>query len=264
MTNKIYNRKYVAEVMMNWDEHTKYYDWEFDLICTKQKNDIRIWKALAAEFDGNILELCCGSGRVTQELIKDGQNITVLDNSIEMLDIIRAKNLPNLEIINSDMTTFNIEKQFKFAFISYSSFQQLLSLEEQIKCLENIHDHLEDGGVLAMDINPRICEGEEIMPKTHSYTAEYPINNSTVTMYTSHKIDRINQIKHWKDEYLEVTKNSEERRTYVDISLKECSLDYMKLLFRKCNFEIINIYGDFDKGKVTEDSENLIYITKKI
>ena len=248
---------------MNWDEHTKYYDWEFDLICTKQRNDIRIWKALASEFGYPILELCCGSGRVTQELIKEGHNITAIDNSSEMLDVLRAKNLPNLKIINSDMKSFKLGKQFKFVFISYSSFQQLLTLEEQIKCLKNIQEHLEDKGVLAIDINPRICEGEEILPTTHSYTAEYPVNESTVTMYTSHIIDRINQIKHWKDEYLQIAKNGEERRTYVDISLKECSLDYMKLLFEKCNFEIINIYGDFDKGEVTDDSENLIYVVKK-
>jgi hypothetical protein len=129
--------------------------------------------------------------------------------------------------------------------------------------LENLQDHLEDGGVLAMDINPRICEGEEILPKTHSYTAEYPVNESTITMYTSHTIDRVSQIKHWKDEYLEINRNGEERKTYVDISLKECSLDYMKLLFEKCNFEIINIYGDFLKGDVTENSENLIYVVRK-
>ena len=200
---------------------------------------------------------------MTQELIKEGHNITAIDFSSEMLDVLRAKNLPNLKIINSDMKSFKLGKQFKFVFISYSSFQQLLTLEEQIKCLKNIQEHLEDKGVLAMDINPRICEGEEILPTTHSYTAEYPVNESTVTMYTSHIIDRINQIKHWKDEYLQIAKNGEERRTYVDISLKECSLDYMKLLFEKCNFEIINIYGDFDKGEVTDDSENLIYVVKK-
>ena len=249
---------------MNWNNHAKYYDWEFDLICTKQRNDIRIWKALAQEFGSPILELCCGSGRITQELIKDGHNILAIDNSTEMLDILKAKNLPNLEIHNSDMTTFKLDRKFKFAFISYSSFQQLLTLKEQIKCLNNIHDHLEDGGVLAMDINPRICEGDDFLPRTHSYTAEYLINNSTVTMYTSHRIDRINQIKHWKDEYLEIAKNGKEQSTYVDISLKECSKDYMRLLFEKCNFEIINIFGDFDKGDVTEESENLIYVVRKV
>jgi len=249
---------------MNWNNHAKYYDWEFDLICTNQREDIRIWKALADEFGDPILELCCGSGRITQELLQDGHITTAIDNSEAMLNILRAKNLSNLEIINSDMTTFKLNKKFKFAIVSYSSFQQILTMEDQIKCLKNIHDHLEDGGVLAMDINPRICEGAEILPRTHSYTAEYPINNSTVTMYTSHKIDRINQIKHWRDEYLEIAENDEEQRTYVDISLKECSLDYMKLLFEKYKFEIINIYGNFDKGEVTEDSENLIYVVKKM
>jgi len=248
---------------MNWNEHAKYYDWEFDLICTNQREDIRIWRSLVNEFGDPILELCCGSGRITQELLKDGHNIFTIDNSTEMLNILRAKNLPNLEILNSDMTTFKLNKEFKFAIVSYSSFQQLLTLEEQIKCLKNIRDHLENGGVLAMDINPRICEGAEILPRTHSYTADYPINNSTVTMYTSHRIDRINQIKHWRDEYLEIAENGQEQRTHVDISLKECSLDYMKLLFEKCGFEILNIYGDFYKGEVTEESENLIYVVRK-
>jgi len=248
---------------MNWNDISKYYDWEFDLICTNQREDIAIWKTLATEFGGPILEICCGSGRITEELYNNNHKITAIDNSIGMLDKLRAKHLPGLDIINSDMTTFSLNKKFKFAFISYSSFQQLLTLDEQINCLNNIHKHLENGGVLAMDINPRICEGEEILTRTHSYTANYPINNSTVTMYTSHKIDMINQIKHWRDEYLEIDENGEEQRTYVEISLKECSLDYMKLLVEKCNFKIINIYGDFNKGKVTENSNNLIYVVRK-
>jgi len=248
---------------MNWNDHAKYYDWEFDLICTNQRNDVRLWKALANDFGSPILEICCGSGRITEELIKDGHIITVIDNSDEMLYKLKAKKLPDLEIINSDMTTFKLNRKFNLAFISYSSFQQLPTLDEQVKCLNNIRDHLDDDGVLALDVNPRICVGEDILPRTHSYTAEYPSNKSTVTMYTSYTIDRIKQIKHWRDEYLEISENGEEQRTYVEISLKECSLDYMKLLFEKCNFKILEIYGDFDKGKVTEDSDNLIYVAKK-
>lgn len=247
---------------MNWSAHAKYYDWEFDLICTKQREDVRIWKALAKEYGSPILELCCGSGRITEELIKDDHIISAIDNSAEMLAILSNKNLPNLEIIKADIKNFRLLKKFNFAFISYSSFQQLLTLDEQILCLNNIHDHLEDGGVLAMDINPRICEGEETYPRTPSYTAEFTQNNSTVTMYTSHRIDRIKQIKHWRDEYLEIAENGEEQRTFVEISLKECSLDYMKLLFEKCGYEILNIYGDFGKGDITEESNNLIYVVR--
>lgn len=247
---------------MNWNGHAKYYDWEFDLICTNQAEDIKIWKALAHEFEGPILELCCGSGRITQELMKDGYIITAIDNSFEMLKILKAKDLSNLELINSDIRTFKVNKKFRFAFISYSSFQQLLTLDDQLNCLTNIYEHLEDKGVLAMDINPRICEGLEVRPKMHAYTAKY-LGNSTVTMYTSHKLDRIKQIKHWRDEYLRVDKNGEEVTTFIDISLKECSLDYMKLLFNKCKFEILDIYGDFNRGDVTEDSNNLIYVVRK-
>ena len=248
---------------MNWNNHAKYYDWEFELICTNQREDIRIWKALSKEFGDPILELCCGSGRITQELAKDGHNIFAIDNSNEMLDILRVKNLSNVDVLNSDMTTFKLDRKFKFAFISYSSFQQLLTLEEQIKCLNNIHDHLEDGGVLAMDINPHICDEPDILKKTHHYTAAFPPGDSTVTMYTSHRIDRKNQVKHWEDTYLEIDKKGNERTFVNHISLKECSIDAMKRLLSKCGFEIENIYGDFHFGPVKKDSSNLIYVARK-
>jgi len=248
---------------MNWNGHAKYYDWEFDLICTNQKEDIRLWKALADEFGDPILEMCCGSGRITKELAKEGYNITAIDNSSQMLNSLRNKSLKSVEVINADIRDFDLGKKFKFAFISYSSFQQLLTLKDQLNCLNAIYEHLENEGILAMDINPRICTGPEVLPRTHSYTSEY-FDDSTVTMYTSHKIDRINQIKHWKDEYLKVDKNGNELHTFVDISLKECSVDLIKLLFEKSKFEILNIYGDFDKGKVTSESNNLIYVVRKI
>lgn len=224
---------------------------------------MNLWLKLAERFGDPILELCCGSGRITIPLLEKGFTLTAVDNSPQMLQILQKKAGNKVETILSEMTSFQLKKKFKFAFISYSSFQQLHTQKEQLQCLQRINEHLEDGGVLAMDINPRICEGEEILPRTHSYTAEYPINNSTVTMYTSHRIDRKNQIKHWEDTYIEIDKKGYERTFVNHISLKECSIDAMKKLFSKCGFEIKDIFGDFDLGNVKEDSSNLIYIARK-
>ncbi|MCF7858082.1 MAG: class I SAM-dependent methyltransferase [Candidatus Cloacimonetes bacterium] len=248
---------------MNWDDFAPYYDWEFELICTKQKEDVELWTAMAERFGAPILDLCCGSGRITTALALRGYNITAVDNSPEMLNILKNKQLKKVKTIVADIKDFNLKNQFQLAIISYSSFQQLLTLNDQIACLDNISKHLIEGGILAMDINPRICEGDDILKKTPVFTGDYPLNNSTVTMFTSHKIDRVNQIKHWQDEYLEITKSGEEKRTNIYTSLKECSLDLMQLLFDKCNFEIINIYGDFKQGKLTADSENIIYVARK-
>ena len=64
---------------MNFNEYAKIYDWEFELICTRQKHDVRIWKKLAKRYGGPILDICCGTGRITQELAEMGFEITALD-----------------------------------------------------------------------------------------------------------------------------------------------------------------------------------------
>ena len=248
---------------MDWNVYARYYDWEFDLVCTDQRKDVNLWLKLAERFGDPILELCCGSGRITIPLLRKGFTITAVDNSPQMLQILQKKAGNKVETVLSEMISFQLKKKFKFVFISYSSFQQLLTQKEQLQCLQRINEHLENGGVLAMDINPYICDEPDILGKTHHYTAEFPPGNSTVTMYTSHRIDRINQVKHWEDTYLEIDKAGSERTFVNHISLKECSIESIKKLLGKCGFEIENIYGDFDLGPVKEDSSNLIYVARK-
>jgi 2-polyprenyl-3-methyl-5-hydroxy-6-metoxy-1,4-benzoquinol methylase len=67
---------------MSWDDFNKYYDWEFSIMCTRQKHDAVLWKKLAEEFGGPILELGCGSGRITIPLAEQGYEVNALDISV--------------------------------------------------------------------------------------------------------------------------------------------------------------------------------------
>ncbi len=247
---------------MNLNEYAKIYDWEFELICTRQKHDVKLWKKLAQQYGDPILDVCCGSGRVTQALAKMGFVITALDNSKEMLKILKNKHLRNVKTVLADMTDFSLEQKFKLIIISYSSFQQLLTLKDQAKCLESIKKHLAEDGVLAMDINPHILEGTDILENEIAFIADNPERNSRITMFTSHKIDRKNKIKHWQDTYVEINAEGKRNEFKNFISLKECDQNYMKMLFEKTGYKIINIFGDFDGGKVTANSDNMIYAVK--
>ena len=247
---------------MNLNEYAKIFNWEFELICNRQMHDVKLWKKLAQQYGGPILDVCCGSGRITQVLLEMGFRVTALDNSEEMLEILNNKHLPNVKTELADMTDFSLEQKFKLVIISYSSFQQLLTLEDQTRCLETIKRHLKNDGILAMDINPHVLEGPDVLQDEIAFIADNPERNSRITMFTSHKIDHENKIKHWQDTYVEIDKNGNEKKFNNFISLKECNKDYMLKLFDKCGFKIINIFGDFDGGKVTERSENMIYVVK--
>lgn len=223
---------------------------------------MKLWQKLAAEFGDPILDICCGSGRITQELAKAGFFVAALDNSPEMIALLKAKKLSNVKPVLADMKDFSLDQKFNFAFISYSSFQQLLSQQDQIQCLKTIRKHLTEDGVLGIDINPHILEGPEIMENEIAYIADFPPDDSRITMFTSHKIDWEKRIKHWTDKYIEIDKNGHKREFTNGISLKECSPDEMHKLFDICGYRVIDVFGDFKAGRVTKDSENLIWIVK--
>ncbi len=255
-----------ALFFMNWDDFSHFYDWEFQLFCTEQQKDVVLWRDLAAKYGDPILELACGSGRITIPLAERSYEITAVDYSEKMLQILRskAKNLNNIISLKASMTNFKINSKFAFAFISYSSFQQLLTVDEQIQCLKNIHNHLIEGGILALDIGTHICEGNDQNEYRHLYTAEYPMNNSTVSMFTSFTTDREKKIRTWQDKYLQVHADGSSEIFYNKIALMECDEAYMRGLLKKTGFRIINLFGSFEGGELQDESNNAIYIAKKI
>ncbi|MBN1949108.1 MAG: class I SAM-dependent methyltransferase, partial [Candidatus Cloacimonetes bacterium] len=148
---------------MSWDDFARYYEWEFDLLCTEQAQDVNEWLKLADEYGDPILELACGAGRITLPLADQGYNITALDSSRNMLHRLNQKIKPShkLKIVRADMRKFHLGARFRFIFISYASFQLLLTMEDQLLCLDRIRDHLQPGGILGLDISTRVCEGPD-------------------------------------------------------------------------------------------------------
>ena len=72
---------------MSYDLLARFYDLEnADFI-----EDLDFWVDLAKESGGPVLELGCGSGRVTQQIARAGITVAGLDNSPAMLDLARSK-----------------------------------------------------------------------------------------------------------------------------------------------------------------------------
>ena len=81
-----------------------------------------------------------------------------------MLSIARRKaaELPagardRVTLVNQDMSELDLRRRFGLIFIPFRSFQHLLTIDLQRKCLERIHRHLEPSGRLALHLfDPRL------------------------------------------------------------------------------------------------------------
>ncbi|MGH9310827.1 MAG: class I SAM-dependent methyltransferase, partial [Vicinamibacterales bacterium] len=73
----------MAEGWQGWDEYAPFYDWEN--ARTVARRDVAFWQRLASAQSGPVLELGCGTGRITAPVARTGVRIVGIDRSAPML-----------------------------------------------------------------------------------------------------------------------------------------------------------------------------------
>lgn len=129
-------------------------DW-YDGLLADETKDIELYKNIIADMDHPVLELACGTGRHIVPLRRMGIEIDGVDISEEMLKVCYSKlKKENLRagLYIQDITKLKLPKKYKTIFISGASFQLITDFDQAIFTLEKIYDHLENDGILVLDL----------------------------------------------------------------------------------------------------------------
>ncbi|MBV9932706.1 MAG: class I SAM-dependent methyltransferase [Actinobacteria bacterium] len=103
---------------------------------------------LANATGGPILELGCGTGRLTKPLAALGFDVVGLDNDPEMLEW----SAPGVTLVEGDMRAFDLGRRFPLVIIPYNSLQLLPPGTERTQCFASIARHLQPDGLLALEV----------------------------------------------------------------------------------------------------------------
>ena len=130
----------------------------YDIAVPDWPGEIDFYRDMAIEVKehgGSVLEVGCGTGRVTLQLAEEGISTVGMDLSPAMLNIARQKSqeLPNVRWVEGDMLAFDLEECFDLIVIPGHSFQFMLTPEDQVACLNCIRQHLTPRGKLILHIN---------------------------------------------------------------------------------------------------------------
>ncbi len=251
---------------LNWNEYAFLFDWELYAINSHQTNDYKAWLKLSQKLGGKVLELGCGSGRITSQLFDSGIDISGLDSSSVLIKMMQEKHphFPKDKIFLGDMLNYDFPDKYNFIFYSYSTFQYLLTLQDQIKALKHISNYLNPKGYIAFDVCPYTCDLPIEQAKTLLYKRHNKDLGKEISMYTSHQVDRISQITTWNDSYVMENREGEREVLHHTLSLKGIRSDYLELLLEYCGFKLISAYGDFALNELTSTSDNIIYLAQRI
>jgi SAM-dependent methyltransferase len=112
----------------------------------------RIAVLAARRGGGRVLELGIGTGRLALPLAARGLQLTGVDASPEMLDLLRAKSgADRLELVHGDMAELAVTGPFAVAFVAFNTFFNLTTREAQAACLLRVHDVLAPGGWFVLE-----------------------------------------------------------------------------------------------------------------
>jgi SAM-dependent methyltransferase len=136
--------------------------WRYDLVegAYATGNFLDFYRRQISRYGEPVLELACGSGRLTIPLAEDGIDITGLDISKEMLALAKRKASErgiDIPFIRGDIRKFGLRKRFKFIFIPAQSLSHLHEQEEMEDCFSCVQRHLtKDGRFLIELFNPSL------------------------------------------------------------------------------------------------------------
>jgi SAM-dependent methyltransferase len=130
--------------------------------------DLPLWEELAQAADGPVLDLGCGTGRVSLHLARRGHQTFGLDLDPELIAALaeRARGLP-LRPVVGDAQSFDLDADIALALASMQLAQLLPDSAARVECLSCIAAHLRPGGRAALAIVealPRESEGPPPLP----------------------------------------------------------------------------------------------------
>ncbi len=236
----------------------------YDILCQNLTYGIDFYVDLARQARGPILEIACGTGRILLPCLQAGADGDGVDLYQPMLDTLRRKATalglaPNL--YRADMADFHLPRRYALITITFNAFIHNLTQEAQIRCLDLCRQHLLPGGLLAFDTyfpslailtapeNTRALEAEMRDPRT----------GLLLRMYDTRRFDPVRQIQHSLTEVEQVNPDgSIEIIHRWEFDVRWIWKEEMALLLRLAGFSRWEIYGNFERAPLTQQTDMLI------
>ena len=121
-----------------------------DLECAGYREDLPLWRSLAAQTGGPVLDVGAGTGRVSLDLAARGIGVVALDTEAALLAALehRATGLP-VETLVGDARRFASERRFALIIVPMQTLQLLGGRAGREAFLRCARRHLRPGGLVA-------------------------------------------------------------------------------------------------------------------
>ncbi len=241
----------------------------YDLdVASISNHDISFYKRALYGVKGRVLELACGTGRVSIPLAEAGFDMVGLDYSMPMLEVFRAKirDLPRktarrIQLFHASMAGFDLGERFGAIICPFRSFQALVEPGDALSALAAVRSHLAPDGIGIIDLfyMPQF-PGPEWLGEHVDWVRRLPESDVTVTRSrVGRSIDRDAMILQSEIVFSIHNPAGDDTRLADEIALRYYHPYQFQTLLCAAGFEISAEYGSYQRAPLEKGPEQ-IYI----
>ena len=235
-----------------WDDYARFYDWEN--AKTLGRRDVPFWRSLASRSDGRVLELGCGTGRITLPLGRAGAEIVGIDRSAPMLDRarlrVRRARLKHVHLVQGDIRSLPFDAardRFSTVIAPYGILQSLLREADLSATLASVHSVLEPGGTFGLELVADLPSWEEYKKRVSLRGWRRQRGGSHVTLVETVRQDRARHLTIFDQEFTE-RRGRQAQVHRFSLTFRTLSVPQMVRRLEKAGFAITALLGDYRGG----------------
>src|SRR5262245_28938215 len=237
--------------------HPNLYDLENSIFAPQGP----FYLALAQQTGDPVLELGCGTGRMTIPIAQQGVAITGLDIVPGMLEQARHK-AADLRInwVEADARTFQISSTFRLIYATTGAFQHMLERADQEALLARVRAHLAPDGLFAFDVGSAQVIGD--MPEEQPWFMYADERGAEVRVSGTCHYDAVRQVyteaayRRWQ------AADGQEVTHYSPLEMRVFYPQELEALLHYNGFTVLERYGDYDRGPLTAESRTMVYVCR--
>jgi SAM-dependent methyltransferase len=263
----------IPEGWEGWDAYAPFYDWEN--ARTLGRRDVPFWRRVAVAADGPVLELGCGTGRISVPLLKVGVPLVGIDRSAEMLaripKIRRTPNpksrIPNPKsrvpspFVRGDIRHLPFApRTFNTVIAPYGLLQSLLADRDLAATLDSVSRVLAPGGTFGLDLVPDV-------PNWREYSNRVQLRGRAgrgvhLTLVESVRQDRARRLTTFTQRYIE-RRSGRSRAHAFELTFRTLTVRQMTARLNRAGFTIDRVLGDYRGRPWDERADVWIILAKK-
>ncbi|MCB1927478.1 MAG: class I SAM-dependent methyltransferase [Rhodocyclaceae bacterium] len=227
--------------------------------------DLPFYRALLVDAAGRVLELGCGTGRLSLPLARHATEMTGLDNAPAMLDFARRKAVAagsTARFEHADFCRFELQRRFDWVLLPYNALNHVCDATGFDGLFESVGRHLAPDGRFVVDsFQPDPAALARPADRRRLLTYIDPFLTQRITLSESSRYDAARRVNHITWHY-DLGDRSDWRihRTTMRILLA----DELDALFRDHGFVVCAKYGNYDRSPFGPTSPKQLVVARRV